>query len=210
MSGLASENVRRSSYLKYLIGLFITVAVAGIGFAVYYFSYWQESPRAALWKIVRAIQANDTKTLFHYIDLQSITDNLVTQSSRDVDSLLEKKGFGATPDEDDVSRLVRGLSKKFARFLAPKIISSLEPAIKAGLEKYLTELNTVQKAALAALPSQAQIQEADGLAEVTIIDPTTGKPYRFRMAKVEGSDHWRIVEVNYEDFRTFIEKKFFD
>jgi hypothetical protein len=210
MSELASENVRRSYPVKYLIGLLIFIALLGIGYAVYYFSYWRESPRYALWKIVRAIQANDTETLFQYIDLQSLTDNLLAKSSGDIDSLLEKKGLGVTPEEDDVSRLVRGLTKKFARFIAPKIISSLEPAIKAGLEKYLAELNTMQKAALSVIPSQAQIQQDDGMADVTIVDPTTNKPYRFRMAKLNDSNQWRIVEINYDDFRNFIEKKFIE
>jgi hypothetical protein len=210
MSELASENFRRTFPLKYLIGLLVLVVVIGAGFTVYYFSYWRESPRYALWKMVRAIQANDTKTLFQYIDLQAITDNLVEKSSRDVDSLLEKKGLGATPQEDDVSRLVRSLSKKFARFIAPKILTSLEPQIKAGLETYLAELNTMQKAALSAIPSQAQIQQDDGVADVTIVDPLNNKTYHFRMAKLEDNDHWRIVEVNYEDFKTFIEKKLTD
>ena len=45
------------------------------------------------------------------------------------------------------------------------------------------------------------------MADVTITDPINNKSYRFRMAKLEDTDHWRIVEVNYDDFRTFIEKK---
>ncbi len=206
MSELASENVRRTFPAKYLISLLILVVV-GLGFGIYYYSYWRESPRYALWQMVRAIQANDTKTLFQYVDLQSITDNLVEKSSQDVDSLLEKKGLGAAPQEDDVSRLVRSLSKKFARFIAPKILTSLEPQIKAGVEKYLAELNTMQKAALSAIPSQAQIQQNDGMADVTIVDPLNNQTYHFRMAKLEDTDHWRIVEVNYEDFKTIIEKK---
>jgi Protein of unknown function (DUF2939) len=210
MSELASENVRRTLPLKYLIGLLILIVVIGAGFAVYYFSYWRESPRFALWKMVRAIQANDTKTLFQYIDLPAIADNLVEKSSNDVDSLLEKKGFGAAPGEDDASRLVRSLTRKFARFIAPKILTSLEPQLKVGLEKYLAELNTMQKAALSAIPSQAQIQQDNGIAEITFVDPLNNKTYRFRMAKLEDDDHWRIVEVNYEDFKTFIEKKFTD
>ena len=210
MSELASENVRRTLPIKYLIGLLILIIVIGVGVAVYYFSYWRESPRYALWKMVRAIQANDTKTLFHYIDLQAIGDNLVEKSSNDVDSLLEKKGLGAAPEEDDASRLMRSLARKFARFIAPKILTSLEPQIKAGLEKYLAELNTMQKASLSAIPTQAQIQQDNGVADVTFVDPINNKTYRFRMAKLEDADHWRIVEVNYEDFKAFIEKKIKD
>jgi len=207
MSELATENIRRTFPMKYLIGLLVLVAIIGIGFGIYYFIYWQESPRHALWQMVRAIQRNDTQTLFKFIDLQSVADNLVEKSSGEVDLFLEKKGLGAAPEEDDVTRLVRSLSRKFAKFIAPKILTSLEPQIKAGLEKYLSELNTMEKAALSSIPSTAQIQQHDGVADVTIIDPINNKSYRFRMAKLEDTDHWRIVELNYDDFKTFIEKQ---
>jgi hypothetical protein len=45
---------------------------------------------------------------------------------------------------------------------------------------------------------------------VTIVDPINGKSYHFRMAKSEETNTWRIVEINYDDFRTFIEKKIID
>jgi hypothetical protein len=92
MSEFASENVRRTVPIKYLVGILILLAMTGVGFCIYYFAYWQESPRYALWQMVRAIQRNDTKTLFKYIDLQAVADNLVEKSSGDVNSLLQKIG----------------------------------------------------------------------------------------------------------------------
>jgi hypothetical protein len=210
MSEFASENVRRTVPIKYLVGILILIAMTGVGFCIYYFAYWQESPRYALWQMVRAIQRNDTKTLFKYIDLQAVADNLVEKSSGEVDSLLQKKGLGPTPEEDDVTRLVRSLTKKFAKFIAPKVLVALEPQLRAAAEKYLSELNTMEKAALSAIPPKAQIQQDDNVAAVTIVDPINGKSYHFRMAKSEETNTWRIVEINYDDFRTFIEKKFID
>ena len=138
MSELASENTRKAMPRKYLLVLLFFAVVAGLAAGTYYyFFYWRETPRFALWQMVRAIQANDTPTLFQYIDLQSIADNLVEKSSGDVDAWLLQKGFGATSEEDDVSRLARSLTKKFARFITPKVIAALEPQFKAGVEKYL-------------------------------------------------------------------------
>ncbi len=160
--------------------------------------------------MVRAIQANDTQTLFQYIDIQSIADHLVDKSAGDVDSWLLNKGFGATPEEDDVSRLARSLTKKFARFITPKVIAALEPQIKAGVEKYLAELNTMEKAGLSAIPAKAEIQQEDGVAAVTLTDPNSGKTFHFRMARPLRCDKWRIVEINYQDVRSIIERKFRD
>jgi hypothetical protein len=210
MSELASENVRRTLPIKYLIGILLLLIVSGVGFCIYYFAYWQESPRYALWQMVRAIQRNDTKTLFKYIDLQAVADNLVEQSAGDVDSILQKKGLGPDQQEDDVSRLVRSLTKKFAKFIAPKVVVSLEPQIRSGLENYLSQLNTMEKAALSAIPPKAQIQQDDNMAAVSIVDPINNKTYHFRMARSDETNTWRIVEINYNDFRTIIEKKLFD
>jgi hypothetical protein len=211
MSELASENTRKTVPRKYFLILLFVALVAGLALGTYYyFFYWRETPRFALWQMVRAIQANDTQTLFQYVDLQSIADNLAEKSSGDVDSWLLQKGFGASPAEDDVSRLARSLTKKFARFITPKVIAALEPQIKAGVEKYLQELNTLEKAGLSALPAKAEIHQEDGVAAVTLTDPGSGKKFHFRMARPAEGDKWRIVEINYPDLRSIIERKFID
>jgi hypothetical protein len=210
MSELASENIRKLVPGKYLVALLFLIAMIGLGSGIYYFAYWRESPRHALWQMVRAIQANDTQKLFQYIDLQAVADNLAEKSAGDVDSWLLQKGLGATPGEDDISKFARSLTKKFARFLAPKVVAALEPQIKAGVEKYLTELNTMQRAALSTIPAKAEIQQQDGVAQVTLTDPNSGQTFQFRMAKPPEGNKWRIVEINYLDLRTLIEKKFKD
>jgi hypothetical protein len=210
MSQFASENTRRMIPVRWVLALLALVVIIGVGSGIYYFAFWRDSPRSALWQMVRAIQANDTQTLFQYIDLQAVADNLVEKSTGDVESLLLKKGFGATPEEDDVSKLVRGLTKKFARFLAPKVVAALEPQIKAGLERYLAELNTMEKAALAGLPAKAEIQQQDNVAAVTVTDPISGQAFHFRMARPTDDAKWRIVEINYQDLRAILERKFVD
>jgi hypothetical protein len=208
MSELASENIRKCIPGKYLVALLFLIVAIGLGSGIYYFAYWRETPRYALWQMVRAIQANDTQTLFQYIDLQAVVDNLAEKSTGDLESWFLQKGLGATPGEDDLSRLARSLTKKFARFLAPKMVVALEPQIKAGVEKYLAELNTMQKTALSAIPAKAEIQQQNGMARVTLTEPNSGQTFQFQMAKPPEGNKWRIVEINYQDLRTIIEKKF--
>ena len=160
--------------------------------------------------MVRAIQANDTQTLFQFIDLQAVAENLVDKSAGDLDFWRQQKGLGATPEEDDVSRLARSLTKKFARFLTPKVISVLEPQIKLGVEKYLAELNTMEKAALATLPAKAEIVQENGMAQVSLTDPQSGQTFNFRMARPPDGGKWRVVEIEYKDLKTILERKFKD
>lgn len=210
MSEFASENIRRFVSRRYLLALVALIVALGLGYGVYYFAYWRQSPRYALWQIVRAIQANDTKTLFSYIDLQAVTDNLAEKSTGELEAWLLQKGLGATPGDDDMSRLARSLTRKFARFLVPKVVAVLEPQIRVAVEKYLAELNAMEKAALSAIPAQAEIQEQDGMAQVTLTDPNSGKQFQFRMARPPQSNHWRIVEINYQDLLTVLGKKLQD
>jgi hypothetical protein len=209
MGELAAENIKKTINGKYLVALLLLLII-GVGSGIYYFSYWRQTPRYALWQMVQAVQANDTQTLFQYVDLQAIADNLTEKSSSDIDTWLLQKGFGATPGEDDISRLTRSLTKKFARLIAPKVVAALEPQIKAGVEKYLAELNTMQKAALSAIPAKAEIQQQDGIAKVKLVDPNSGQTFQFSMAKPPEGNRWRIVEINYQDLRTVIEKKFIE
>jgi hypothetical protein len=211
MSEIAPECKRKAMPRKCVLALLFLAIIIGLATSTYYyFYYWRETPRFALWQMTRAIQANDTQTLFQYIDLQAIADQLVAKSTGDVDSWLLNKGLGATPEEDDVSRLARSLTKKFARFLTPKFVAALEPQLKGIVEKYLAELNTLQKAGLSALPAKAEIQQEDGVAAVTLTDPQSGQTLHFNMARPTDGGKWRIVEINYEDLKSFIERKIKD
>jgi hypothetical protein len=87
MSELATENIRRTFPMKYLVGLLVLVAIIGIGFGIYYFIYWQESPRYALWQMVPSRNAM-SNTLFKFIDLRQWL--IIWKIVSDVDSLLEK------------------------------------------------------------------------------------------------------------------------
>lgn len=208
MSTLAAENIRKDRRKGLIIGLIAVVVSISLGVGVYlgYQSYWQQTPRYALWQMVRAMQAHDTQTLFQFLDLPAIVDSLVEQSSGELDTWLLPKGM-ELPD-DQLTRWGRQLTKKFAKFLAPKLVVALEPQIKAAVAKYLEELNTAERAALAAIPAQAQIRQEEGSAWVTLQDPNSQQQLRFRMVRPAGQDQWRIVEVNYQDLRALLDKEF--
>jgi|GEM_PF-398136 len=208
MSTLAGENIRKSRGKGFLWALVLVVVAGGLGLGVYlgYQSYWRQTPRYALWQMVRAMQANDTQALWQYIDLPAVVDNLVDQSSGDLESWLLPKELDGT--DDQLSRFGRQLAKKFARFLVPKLALVLEPQIKTAVEKYLAAMNTAEKAALAAIPAQAQIRQEEGSAWVTLSEPKGGQRLRFRMVQPEGVQQWRIVEVNYQDLRALVDRQF--
>ena len=203
MSILASENIRRNGPKRYLLAVIAVVLLLGLGIGGYlgYQTYWRQTPRYALWQMVQALQANDTQTFLQFIDLPAVVDGLVEQSAGDLDTWLPK---GLDLPDDQLTRLGRNLTKKFARFLAPKLVVALEPQIKAALEKYLAELNTAERAALTAIPAQAQIRQEEGTAWVTLPIPNGGQSLRFRMVRPEDGKRWRIVEINYQDLRTLL------
>ncbi|MGQ9921390.1 MAG: DUF2939 domain-containing protein [Desulfobacca sp.] len=203
MSTLASENIRRNGPKRSLLAVSAVVLLLGLGIGGYfvYQHYWQQTPRYALWQMVKAMQTNDIQTLFQFVNLPAVADNLAEQSAGDLERWLPKSL--ELPD-DQVSRLGRNLTKKLAKFLAPKLVVVLEPQIKAAVEKYLSELTTVERAALATLPAQAQIRQEDGTAWVTLTIPNEGQTLRFRMVRPEDGPRWRIVEVNYQDLQALV------
>jgi len=182
--------------------------IAGLALGTYYYyAHWRQTPRYALWQMVRALQANDTQTLFQYVDLQSITENLMNESAGDFNSWLLNKGLGGIPGDDDISRLARNLTKKFARFLTPKFVAALEPQFRAMAEKYLAELTTLERASLSALPTQAEIHQRDDMASVKFVDPQSGQTFRFSMARPPEGGTWRIVEIDYQDLKSLVERR---
>ncbi len=203
MGSLAAENIRpdRRKYLLALIVLVVGLSLGLAGFLAYR-SYWRQTPRYALWQMVAAMQANDTQTLFSFIDLPAVVDSLVDQSAGEVDTWLLPKDL-ELPD-DQLTRWGRQLTKKFAKFLAPKVVVALEPQIRTAVANYLADLSTTERAALAAVPAQATIRQEENSAWVTLTDPHSGRSLRFRMVRTDSAGQWRIVEVNYQDLKTLI------
>lgn len=196
--------MRRKILPLLIIGLTISGAIIGG-----YFWYWQGTPRHALYQMVRAIQNRDIQKFFNYIDLQAIFNNLIQDASQDLSYPGTNEPGGESP-EDEWTRWSRRIGKKFARFLLPKLFSTFETQIKAQIEKYLRNLNTRKTLGLTAIVAQARIQQQGQQAQITLLDPQTNKPLRFRMQRDPETGNWRIVEVNYLDLKEFIKKEVFE
>ncbi|MBW1917922.1 MAG: DUF2939 domain-containing protein [Deltaproteobacteria bacterium] len=172
-----------------------------------YLWFWQGTPRHTLYQMVRAIQNRDINNFYKFVDLQAIFNNFINDASQDL-GFLNENNQKEEPPPDEFARWSRKLGKKFARYLLPKLFGTFEAQIKGQIERYLLSLSTSETLSLTALVTQAQIQQQGHQAEVTLIDPETKKPLRFRMQQNPDTREWRVVEVNYQDLKEFLKKEF--
>jgi hypothetical protein len=87
------------------------------------------------------------------------------------------------PDMDDLERLGRRLGQKAAKFMLPKLLEKFEKQIREAVKHYLVNLSSTQVLALAAAATTAEISTQGEAAEVKLLDPKTGQPFRFRMQR---------------------------
>ena len=123
MSELASENVRRTLPIKYLIGILILVVDDRGGILYLLFCLLARiSPLCPLADDSGHPSAMIPKP---YLNISIFRQWLIIwwkNLPATLIRLLKKKGLGQRPEEDDVTRLMRSLTRKFARFIAPKIL----------------------------------------------------------------------------------------
>lgn len=178
-----------------LASLLLSAAVAG---GLYW--RWQNSPRYALQQMVLALKTKDMDQFFNYLDHKDIFNNFLQASSKDLD-------LPEDPGADEWTRFSQRLGRKFARKFLPKLFETFEKQIRGLMETYLLSLDNSQILGLAAAVTVAQIEVQGNEAQVTMFDPKTKEPLRFRMSRKPGED-WRINAVNYEDFKNFLEREF--
>jgi hypothetical protein len=161
---------------------------------------WINSPRYALQQMVLSLKTRDMPNFFKSLDLKEIFNNLVQSSTKDLES---KNG----EEMDEWSRLTQRLGQKFARQLLPKLFEIFEKQIRDAIETYLLNLDNSQILGLTALITLAKIEVKDEEALVTLHDPKTGDPLRFKMRRYPDRT-WRIVKVNYQDLKKFMKREF--
>jgi hypothetical protein len=108
---------------------------------------------------------------------------------------------------DDLERLGRRLGQKVAKFMVPKLLEKFEKQIKEAVKEYLLNLSTSQVLALAAAATAADITPKGEAAEVKLLDPKTGQPFRFRMHRDPATKEWRIVAIRYEDLKKLLKRE---
>ncbi|HEY9074353.1 MAG TPA: hypothetical protein VIN67_09505, partial [Desulfobaccales bacterium] len=179
--------MRRRTWLILLAAVVLSSALAG-GF------YWQwvNSPRYALQRMALALKTRNMDQFFKYVDLKAIFNDFLESSSQD-----QEKPPGGKQDE--WSRMCRQMGNKFARSFLPKIFDRFAKEIQGVMEKYLTNLDNTQILAIAAAATTAGIEVKGDEALVTLVDPKTKEPFRFRMQRQPATETWQIVAVNYQD-----------
>jgi hypothetical protein len=177
----------------------VVVLVAALGGGLYW--HWANSPRYALQQMALALKTRDMKKFFSYLDLKSIVNNFIESTDQE---LAKPQG----KNEDEWTRLSRQMGRKFARFLLPKLFESFQNDIKAALERQLSSLDNTKILAIAAAATTARIDVQGEQAQVTLVDPKTKEPFRFRMQRQPQTGIWQIVSVNYQDLKKFAKREF--
>lgn len=186
----------RRTLIIVLIAVVVGAALAG---GAYW--RWTDSPRYALQHMTLALKTRNMPTVFKYLDLKAILNNLVEASSQESE---ETKGC----EEDDWTRMSRKMGGKFARMFLPQLFDSFEKEIKGVIEKYLQNLDNTQILAIAAAATTAQIEVQGEKANVTVVDPKSKKPFRFQMQRQPQTGTWQVVSINYQDLKHFAKPKF--
>jgi hypothetical protein len=182
----------------------IIVAVLAIGAitAGVLYQRYLASPRYALQQMVLALKAKDVEKLFNYVDLKEIVKNVAESSAAEELNNAEDK-----PEKDEWSRFGRQLGRKFARHIFPKLYDSFEKEIQRGVKSYIKDLTNTQILALTAAVATAGIEVQGEEAQVTVYDPKNQRPMRFTMRRFADGG-WRVVQLNYKDFKPLLKKEF--
>ena len=183
----------------WIIAVAILVLGGALGGGLYW--RWANSPRYALQQAALALQTGNMEKLFNYLNLKEIFNSFVEASSKDLET-------PADPKADEWTRYSRGLGRKFAHLFLPKLFQSFEPQIRAAVERYLLNLDNSQTLGVAAAVTVAQVDTQGDEAQVTLTDPKTKEPFRFRMRRQLNQGVWQIVSVNYEDLKRFYKREF--
>ena len=182
------------------IFIFATVFLLAAAITGGFYWRWVNSPRYALQQMVLAIQTKNMDKLFKYSDLQEIISNLVDASSQDL-------APQERPDMDEWESLSRHLGKKVAKFVLPKLLEKFDKQVKSAVEQYMLNLSNTQVLALAAAATTAAITTRGEMAEVKLVDPKTGEPFRFMMGRNPATKEWRIISIRYQDLKKLLKRE---
>jgi hypothetical protein len=181
----------------------VAVLAAGAITAGVLYQKYQDSPRYALQQMVLALKAKDMEKLFKYLDLKELFKNVVESSTGEMNNSPDK------PGGDEWTRFSRQLGRKFARQILPKLYDNFEKQIQQAIEAYLQDLTNTQILALTAAVATAKIEVRGEEAQVTVYDPKNKRPLRFNMRRSPESGVWRVVSLNYNDFKYLLKREFF-
>jgi hypothetical protein len=179
----------------------LAVIVLGGGVAGAFYWRWYHSPRYALQQMVLALQTKQMDHFFNYLDLKAIFNNFLEASDHDLGGPENNK------DGDDLIRLLsQQWGRKLARQLLPKLFDLFEKQLRETLTSQLLKLDQTEILGMGAAATMAQIVVRGENAEVTLQDPKTQEPLRFQMRR-QDKGVWRIVALNYQDFKRLAKRE---
>ena len=178
----------------------VATLAAGAIFARVLYQKYQDSPRYALQQMVLALKTKDMDKLFIHLDLKEIFQNMVESSTGEMKNPEDKPA-------DEWTRFSRQLSRKFARQIFPKLYDNFEKQIHQAIIAYLQDLTNTQILALTAAVTTSKIEVQGEEAMVSVHDPKTQKPMRFSMRRSPDNGVWRVVSLNYNDFKHLLKKE---
>ena len=187
-----------------IFALVVAVLAAGAILGGVLYQKYQDSPRYALQQMVLALKTKDMDKLFIHLDLKEIFQNMVESSTSEMNNSEDKQDKPA----DDWTRFSRQLGRKFARQIFPKLYENFEKQIQKAIVAYLKDLTNTQVLALTAAVTTAKIERQGEEAQVTVYDPKSKKPLRFRMRRSPENGVWKVVSLNYNDFKHLLKKEF--
>jgi hypothetical protein len=179
----------------------VAVLAAGAVLGGFLYQNYRNSPRFALQEMVLALKTKNMDKFFKHLDLKEIFQNMVDSSTAETNEPEDKS-------TDDWTRFSRKLGRKFARRIFPKIYDNFEKQIQQAVEAYLEDLTNTQILALTAAVTTAKIKVQREEAQVTFFDPKSKRPLRFRMRRSPENGNWRVVALDYNDFKYLLKKEF--
>jgi hypothetical protein len=180
--------------------IIVAVLAAGAVLGGFLYHNYQNSPRYALQQMVLSLKTRNMDTLFKHLELKEIFQNMVDSSTTETNNPQDKP-------TDDWTRFSRQMGRKFARHIFPKIYDNFEKQIQQAIETYLKDLTNTQILALTAAVTTAKIEVQGEEAQVTVYDPKTKRPMRFRMRRYPEGGVWKVVSLNYNDFKHLLKKE---
>jgi hypothetical protein len=178
----------------------VIVVLGGIAGAGLYW-HWINSPVYSLYHMVEALKARNYNEFFKYMIIKDIVGDMVDATSKE---LLLKDD----PKENNLTKFGRQLGQKFASQLIPKLFDGFEKQIQGVIERYLRQLTDEQIKALAEAVKLADVQTEGDVSRVTLKEKKTKEPLHITMRRDPQDRVWRIVSVNYEDFKRLVIREF--
>jgi hypothetical protein len=169
----------------------IVALIGSILCAVLAFSAWVGTPSYTLYRIKRAVDAQDLATFRRYVDLDSVLDHALQEVGGEF--------FGQKKPESSKDRSAqhppgKGLLKGLLRRFAPEVKELVQDGARQVVERMVTQPRNKPAITYPALAAAMWQVRREGKQASLVVKTKKGAMIEVRMRQVpEG--YWRVVEV---------------